>query len=60
MNAVYRRQPITERTGRLEEMVSGSRVLVWSEMDSPIGSITFAMTGKGLCRLDFMNGSRLP
>ncbi|MDA8351682.1 MAG: methylated-DNA--[protein]-cysteine S-methyltransferase [Firmicutes bacterium] len=37
-------------------MVSSARVLVWSETDTPVGPITLAMTGKGLCRLDYMDG----
>ncbi|PTX63310.1 methylated-DNA-[protein]-cysteine S-methyltransferase [Melghirimyces profundicolus] len=41
-------------------MVSASRVLVWSETDSPVGPITLAMTGKGLCRLDFAKGAQAP
>ncbi|SDX49814.1 methylated-DNA-[protein]-cysteine S-methyltransferase/epoxyqueuosine reductase [Marininema mesophilum] len=35
-------------------MVSeGSRVLAWSEIESPVGPILLTATKKGLCRLDF-------
>ncbi|MFC4075861.1 methylated-DNA--[protein]-cysteine S-methyltransferase [Salinithrix halophila] len=39
-------------------MVSGSRVIAWSEMESPIGPILLALTNKGLCRLDFIKGEQ--
>ncbi|GGA55343.1 methylated-DNA--protein-cysteine methyltransferase [Kroppenstedtia guangzhouensis] len=39
-------------------MVSGSRVLIWSEMDSPVGPITLVMSGKGVCHLDYMSGEK--
>ncbi|GGE26133.1 methylated-DNA--protein-cysteine methyltransferase [Marinithermofilum abyssi] len=37
-------------------MASGSRVVAWSEMDSPVGPLTLAWSSIGLCRLEFGNG----
>ncbi|SFS82826.1 methylated-DNA--[protein]-cysteine S-methyltransferase [Marininema halotolerans] len=34
-------------------MISGTRVLAWSEVESPVGPILLTSTNKGLCRLDF-------
>ncbi|OYD08504.1 methylated-DNA--[protein]-cysteine S-methyltransferase [Paludifilum halophilum] len=39
-------------------MVTGSRVIAWSEMESPVGPIVIAATNKGLCRLDFDRGEQ--
>jgi methylated-DNA-[protein]-cysteine S-methyltransferase len=34
-------------------MSSGSQVIVWSQMESPIGPLTLAASRKGLCHLTF-------
>lgn len=39
-------------------MVSGSRVIAWSEMESPVGPVVMALSNKGLCRLDFNKGEQ--
>lgn len=39
-------------------MFSGSRVLIWGETDTPVGPITLALSGKGVCHLGFMNGEQ--
>ncbi|MFD1425932.1 O-6-methylguanine DNA methyltransferase [Kroppenstedtia sanguinis] len=39
-------------------MVAGSRVLSWSEMDSPVGPITLALSSKGVCHLNYMSGEK--
>jgi methylated-DNA-[protein]-cysteine S-methyltransferase len=37
-------------------VVPDSRVIRWTEMDSPVGGIRVAATTKGVCRLDFAKG----
>jgi O-6-methylguanine DNA methyltransferase len=38
-------------------MASGSQVIVWSQMDSPIGPLTLVASHHGLCHLDFSKKS---
>ena len=35
-----------------------ARVIAWSEMDSPVGPLTLAMTTQGICYIDFGKGDR--
>ena len=39
-------------------MVPEPRVIAWSEMESPIGPLTLAMTPRGICYIDFGAGER--
>jgi methylated-DNA-[protein]-cysteine S-methyltransferase len=39
-------------------MMLGQRVIAWSEMDSPVGPLTLAMTARGICYIDFGAGER--
>lgn len=39
-------------------MIPGSRTVVWSQMDSPVGPLTLAMTAKGVCSIEFGKGEQ--
>jgi len=39
-------------------MIPESRVIAWSEMESPVGPLTLAMTTQGICYIEFGAGDR--
>jgi len=39
-------------------MIPEPRVIAWSEMESPIGPLTLAITPRGICYIDFGAGER--
>ena len=39
-------------------MIPEPRVIAWSEMESPIGPLTLAMTPRGICYIEFGAGER--